>query len=190
MGAEEGDHHVASDALLEAVRPAEDPGEAPGEARVREMALERRLEAGVAVAGHDGVDNTLEDRVGGAEGRELPEQGLEDWGFHGQDAAEGRTSGGPGEDGAPVAPSLDAGGPSRAKGGDDRSEGLAHVVDGAGCEGREGRNHRFPIADGAVKGRPGGAVVEGRVPRRAKWGEDISQDALDVSDGGHGGRSP
>ncbi len=70
MGAEEGDHHVASDALLEAVRPAEDPGEAPGEARVREVALERRLELGVAVAGHDGVDNTLEGRVGGAEGRE------------------------------------------------------------------------------------------------------------------------
>jgi hypothetical protein len=100
----------------------EDPGEAPGEARVREVALERGLEPGIAVAGHDGVDNTLEGRIGGAEGRELPEHGLEDWGRDGQDAAEGRTGGSPSEDGAPVAPSLDAGGPGRAKGSDDRSE--------------------------------------------------------------------
>ena len=80
MGAEEGDHHVASDALLEAVRSPENAGEAPGEARVREVALEWRLEPSVAVAGHDGVDDTLEGRVGRAEGCELPEQGLEDWG--------------------------------------------------------------------------------------------------------------
>ncbi len=44
-----------------------------------------------------------------------------------------------------------------------------------GSEGRKGRDHRFPIADGAVKGRPRGAVVEGRVPGRAKRGKDISQ---------------
>ena len=83
MGAEEGDHHVASDALLEAVRPPEDPGETPGEARVREVALEWRLEPSVAVAGHDSVDNTLEGGVGRAERCELPEQSLEDWGGHG-----------------------------------------------------------------------------------------------------------
>jgi hypothetical protein len=34
LGAEEGDHHVAGDALFEAVGPAEDPGEAPGKAGV------------------------------------------------------------------------------------------------------------------------------------------------------------
>ena len=33
-GAEESHHHVAGDALLEAVRPAEDPGQAPGKAGV------------------------------------------------------------------------------------------------------------------------------------------------------------
>jgi hypothetical protein len=31
-GAEEGDHHVPCDALLEAVRTSEDPSKAPGEA--------------------------------------------------------------------------------------------------------------------------------------------------------------
>ena len=31
-GAKEGDHHVPSDALLEAVGPSEDPSKAPGEA--------------------------------------------------------------------------------------------------------------------------------------------------------------
>jgi hypothetical protein len=33
-GAEESHHHVACDALLEPVRPAEDPGQAPGKAGV------------------------------------------------------------------------------------------------------------------------------------------------------------
>jgi hypothetical protein len=68
VGAKEGDHHVASDALLEAMRPPKDTGETPGEARVKEVALEWRLEQSVAVAGHDSVDDTLEGRVGRAEG--------------------------------------------------------------------------------------------------------------------------
>ena len=152
MGAEEGDYHVASDALLEAVRPPEDPGETPGEARVREVALEWRLDPSVAVAGHDSVDDTLEGRVGRSEGRELPEQGLEDWGRHGQDAAEGRTGGGPSEDGAPVAPRLDAGGPGSAQRGDDAGECVVHVLNGAGGAGRQGRNHRLPVVKGAVEG--------------------------------------
>jgi hypothetical protein len=48
VGAEEGDHHVASDALLEAVRSPENAGEAPGEARVGEVALEWGWEPSVA----------------------------------------------------------------------------------------------------------------------------------------------
>ena len=82
-GAEEGDHHVAGDALLEAVRTPEDTGEAPGEARVGEVALEWRLESSVTVAGHNSVDNTLEGGVRRSERCELPEQSLEDRGGHG-----------------------------------------------------------------------------------------------------------
>ncbi len=155
LRAEEGNHHVAGDALFEAVRTAKDPGEAPGEAGVREVALEWGLEPGIVVAGHDGVDDAHEGRIGGAEGRELPEHGLEDRGRHGKDATEGRTSGGPGEDGAPVAPGFDTSGLGRAKGGNNREVSLAHVVNGAGREGRKGRDHRFPVAEGAIQGGPG-----------------------------------
>jgi hypothetical protein len=77
------------------VGPAEDSGEAPSEARVGEVALEWRLEQGIAVAGHDGVKNTFEGEFGGSEGREFPEQGLEDRGRHGKDVTEGRAGGGP-----------------------------------------------------------------------------------------------
>jgi hypothetical protein len=59
LGAEGGDHHVASDALLKAVRTPEDTGEAPGEARVGEVALEWRLEPSVTVAGHNSVNILL-----------------------------------------------------------------------------------------------------------------------------------
>jgi hypothetical protein len=131
LRAEEGDHHVSGDALLEAVGPAKDPGEAPGEAGVREVALEGGLEPGIAVAGHDGVNDALEGGVGGAKGRQLPEHGLEDRGSHRKDVPEGRTGGGPGEDSAPVSPSFDAGGPRRAEGGDDGEVGLAHVLNGS-----------------------------------------------------------
>jgi hypothetical protein len=95
VGAEEGDYHVASDPLLEVVGPAEDPGEAPGEARVGEVALERRLEPGVAVASHYGVEDAFEGGVGGSKGREFPEQSLENWSRRGKDLAEGRTGGSP-----------------------------------------------------------------------------------------------
>jgi hypothetical protein len=83
LGAKKSDHHVTSDALLEAVRTPEDTGEIPGEMRVGEVALERTLEPGVTVTGHNSVDNTLEGGVGRAKRCELPEQSLEDRGGHG-----------------------------------------------------------------------------------------------------------
>ena len=80
---------------------------------------------------------------------------MKDRSRHGKDAIEGRTGGGPGEDGAPVAPGFDAGGSGRAKGSNHRGESLAHAVDGARRESSKGRDHRFPVAKGAVEGGSG-----------------------------------
>ena len=154
------------------------------------MTLERGWESGVPVAGHHSVDDTLEGRVGCAEGRQLPEQSLQDRGRHGKDAVEGCPGGCPGENRAPIAPGLDTGGPSRAKGGNHRGECLAHIVDGAGREGGEGRDHGFPVAQGAIEGGTAGAIMEGRAPSGTQRWKGICEDALDVANGGNGGRGP
>ena len=51
----QGHDHIAGDAPLVVVGPAQDAGQAPGEAGVAQVALDRGDHAGVAVAGYDGV---------------------------------------------------------------------------------------------------------------------------------------
>ena len=86
---EKVDNHVAGDALLVGMGSAEDAGlgQAPGEASVRHVALDRGKKP---VAGHGGVHYAFKCRVGGAEGWEVPQHGLEGRGVHGKDAVEGR----------------------------------------------------------------------------------------------------
>jgi hypothetical protein len=74
---------------------AKDPGQASGEAGVGHGPVDWGREVGGPVPGKDRVHDAFEDRIGSAQGSEIPEHGLEDGDVHGEDAVEGGPGGGP-----------------------------------------------------------------------------------------------
>ena len=129
---EEGHNHVPSDPKLVGVLGAEQAAQAASEAEVGQAAGHRGIHARVAVAGDDGVHDSLERGARGFHGCEVPEHGLKSTRAHGQDLVECAAICGPGEDGAPVSPRLDSRVARAAQRDDHIREGLAHGPNGRG----------------------------------------------------------